>query len=73
MEKKSQKHNPKDYNLLIVQDLWQAYYQILFVILLREFIKSNVNMITMTKAVKLADLNTGIATAFSNIQTLNMI
>ena len=73
MEKKSQKQNPKDYNLLIVQDLWQAYYQILFVILLREFIKSNVNMITMTKAVKLADLNTGIATAFSNIQTLNMI
>ena len=73
MEKKSQKQNPKDYNLLIVQDLWQAYYQILFVILLREFIKSNVNMITMTKAVKLADLNTGIATAFSNKQTLNMI
>ena len=73
MEKKSQKQNPKDYNLLIAQDLWQDYYQILLVILLKEFIKSNVNMSTMTKTVKRADLNTSIATAFSNIQTLNMI
>ena len=73
MEKKSQKQNPKDYNLLIAQDLWQDYYQILLVILLKEFIKSKVNMSTMTKTVKRADLNTSIATAFSNIQTLNMI
>ena len=73
MEKKSQKQNPKDYNLLIAQDLWQDYYQILLVILLKEFIKSNVNMSIMTKTVKRADLSTSIATAFSNIQTLNTI
>ena len=38
---------PKAYltncNLLMVQDLWQAPCQILFIILLEEFIKLNVN------------------------------
>ena len=29
MEKKLQKMYPADYNILIVQDLWQAHYQIL--------------------------------------------
>ena len=32
----------RDYNLLIAQDLWQAYYQIL-IILLKLFVKLNVN------------------------------
>ena len=32
----------RDYNLLIAQDLWQAHYQIL-IILLKLFIKLNVN------------------------------
>ena len=27
MERKLQKLNPADYNLLIVQDLWQAHYE----------------------------------------------
>ena len=27
MKKKSEKQNLTDYNLLIVQDLWQAHYQ----------------------------------------------
>ena len=43
MEKKSQKPCLRNYNLLIAQDLWPACYQILLIILLKEFIKLNVN------------------------------
>ena len=42
MEKKLQKLYLIDYNSLTVQDLWQAQYQILSIILLKEFIKLNV-------------------------------
>ena len=42
-EKKSQKPYLTYYNLLIVQDLWQAHYQILLIISLKDFIKLNVN------------------------------
>ena len=45
------------YNLLIVQDLWQAHYQILSMIFLKEFIELNVNMDMMIKNVKDAELN----------------
>ena len=61
------------YNLLIAQDLWQAHYQILSIIFLKEFIKLNVNRNTMMKNVKLAELNVNIATVFLNTQTLKMI
>ena len=44
MENKSQKSDLTDYNLLIAQDLWPAHYQILLIILLKKFIKLNVNM-----------------------------
>ena len=44
MEKKLQKPYPTDYNSLIAQDLLQAHYQILLIILLKEFIKLNPNM-----------------------------
>ena len=44
MEKKVQKIQPRDYNLLIAQDLWQAYYQIVSITFLNEFIKLDVNM-----------------------------
>ena len=44
MEKKLQKIYPEYYNLLIVQDLWQAHCQILSIIFLKELIKLNVNM-----------------------------
>ena len=47
MEKKSQRPYLTDYNLLIVKDLWQARYQILSIICLKEFIKLNVNTDTM--------------------------
>ena len=44
IEKKFQKPYLTNYNLLIVQDLRQAYYQILLIILLKEFIKLNGKM-----------------------------
>ena len=49
MEKKLQKTFPVDYNLLIVQDLWQVHYQILSLTFLKEFIKRNVNRDMMIK------------------------
>ena len=49
MEKKLQKIYLTHYNLLIVQDLWQAHYQIVPIIFLKEFIKLNVNSDMMIK------------------------
>ena len=67
-EKKLQKMHPTDYILLIAQDLWQGRYQILSIILLKEFIKSNLNTDTMKKNVKFAELNAKIVTTFLKIQ-----
>ena len=53
--KKIQKIYPKYYNLLIAQDLRQIHYQILSIILLKEFIELNVNLNTMIKNVKYRD------------------
>ena len=64
MEKKLQKPFYTHCNVLILQDLCQALYQILSIIFLKEFIKFNINTNTMIKNVKLVDLNTNIATAF---------
>ena len=49
MEKKLQKIYLTYYNSLIVQDLWQARYQILSVIFVNEFIKLNVDTGTVIK------------------------
>ena len=49
MEKKFQKIYLRHYNLLIAHNLWQANYQILSIIFLKEFIKLNVNKDTMVK------------------------
>ena len=57
--------------LLIVQDLWQVHYQILS-IFLKQFIELNVNLDTMIKNVKHAELNKS-ATFFMNTQILKMI
>ena len=65
-EKKLQKISPTDYNLLTEQDLWPPHYQILLIILLKEFIEFNVNTDIILKHVKLAKLNTNIASAFLN-------
>ena len=64
MEKKLQKLYLTYCNLLIAQGLWQAHYQILSVIFLKELIKLMVNMDAIIKNVKLAELNIRIATVF---------
>ena len=71
--KKSQKIDPTDYKLLIAQDLWQAHYQILSIILLKEFIKLNKNMDMITKKVKFAELNTKTVPAFLNTKALTTL
>ena len=73
MEKKLQKIYLTYYNLLVVQDLWQAHYQILSIIFLQEFIKLNVYMDTIIKNSKLSELKINIATVFLITQTLKMI
>ena len=73
MEKKLQKQYLIDYILLIMQDLWQAHCQVLFIILLEGFIKLNLHRDSMIKNIKLVELNTKILTAFLNTQTLKMI
>ena len=57
----------------IPQGLWQAHDQISPIILLKEFIKLNVNTDTMIKNVKLAELDISISTVFLNTQTSKMI
>ena len=60
MEKKLQKTYCTYYNLLIVQGLWQAHYQIWSIIFLKEFIELNVNTDMMIKNMKLVELNISI-------------
>ena len=43
------------YNLLIAQKSWRAHYQILSIILLKEFIELNLNTDMMIKNVKLVE------------------
>ena len=73
MEKKLQKMYLTCYNLLIVQDLWQAHNQMLSIIFLKLFIELHVNTNMMINNVKLVELNIHIANVFLNIQTLKMI
>ena len=49
MEKKLQKVYLISYNLWIAQDLWQAHYQILSIIILEEFIELKVNTYMIIK------------------------
>ena len=70
---KLEKTCPTDYNLLIVQNFWEACYQVLLITLLKEFIKLNVNTNTMIKNVKLEELNINIETALLKIQALTMV
>ena len=72
MERKLQKIYLTYYNLLIVQDLWQAHYQIFSIIFLKEFIELNVKLDMMIKNVKHLELNTGIAAVFLNTKILRM-
>ena len=72
MEKKLQKLYNKYYNSLIAQGSWQAHYQILSIIFLKEFIKLNVNSDMIIKNMKLAELNISIETVFVNAQILKI-
>ena len=49
-----------------MEDLWEALYQISLTILLKEFIKLNVNTEMIIKDVKLAELNIKTGTVFLN-------
>ena len=73
MDNKLQKIYLTYNNLLIAQDLWQAHYQILSIIFLKEFIELNVNTDMMIKYVKLVEFNISIVTEFLKTQTLKMI
>ena len=73
MKKKLQKIYLTYYNLFMVQDLWQAHYQVLSIIFLKDFIEFNVNQDMAIKNVKHVELNISIATMSSNIQSLKMI
>ena len=68
MEEKLQKIYLIYYNLLIAQDLWQAYYKILAMIFLKKFVELNVNIDMMMKNVNLMELNIIIVTVFLNTQ-----
>ena len=61
---------PKENNK---EDLWQAHYQILSIILLKKFIELNVNTDMMIKNVKLVELNISLVTVFLNRQMLKVI
>ena len=73
IEKKPQKTYNKDYNVLIVEDLWRDDYQILLIILLMEFIKLIANMDMIMKHVKHMELNKEIFIAALYKQALKMI
>ena len=70
MDKTLQKINLTYCNLLIVKDLWQAHYQILSIIFLKELIAHNVNADTMIKNVKHVELYVSIQNAFLNTKVL---
>ena len=61
------------YSLLIAQDLWQAHYQILLLISMKEIIKLNETMENKIKNAKCVELNTKNVSAALNTQMLKMI
>ena len=67
MEKKLQNKYYTFYNLLMAQDLWQAHYQNLSIILQTELINLNVN--TNKKNVKRGNKYIKISSVFLNTQT----
>ena len=69
MQKRLKKPYFTNYDLLIAQDLWKAYYQILLIILLKEFIKLNENIDMNVKRVK---LNTNTAQKMKFLFTISL-
>ena len=66
MKKKSQKIYLTYYNIFIAQDLWQAYYQILSIIFLNEFIELKVNTDMTIKNVRPVEFNISTSIVFLN-------
>ena len=60
-------------NTMTTQDLWQAHYQILSIIFLKEFIELNVSTGTMIKNVKFVELDISLAIVSLNTHTLKII
>ena len=73
MENKLQKPYFKNYNLLIVQDLWQTHYQTFMIIFLNVFMKLNVNIGMIIKNAKRIELCIKIVSVVLKTQTLKMI
>ena len=73
MGKKLRKEYPIGYSLLIGEDLQQANNQIVLIILLKEFIKLNLNMDKKIESEKRVELNSNIVSPVSNTQTLKVI
>ena len=61
------------YSLSTTSGLWQVHYQILLIILLKEFIELNVNMGMIIKSFRHVELNTKVMIVVLNTQTLKMI
>ena len=71
---KTTKLYPTNYNFLIGQDLFQAHYQILLIILLKEFLKLNENMVMITTTnARRVKLDINIVCAVLNTRMLKMI
>ena len=70
MENKLWKTYLRYYNLLIAQGLWQARYQVLSKVFLKELKELNLNTDMMIENVKLVELNISIMTAFLSIQKI---
>ena len=66
-KKLGQNSYPTNYNLLIVWNLLQVYYQILLIILVKKFIKLNVNMDMIMKNVQNREINTTITSTILNM------
>ena len=64
MEKRLQKQYSIDFSLLRGKGLWQANNQILLIILLKEFMKSNGNMDMKIENVKRVELNSDCECCF---------
>ena len=58
---------------MTTQDLWQAHYQILSIIFLKEFIELNVSTGTMIKNAKFVELDISLAIVSLNTHTLKII
>ena len=70
MDKKLQQSHPANYNILIAQDLWQAYCQNLLIILRKELDMnwSNLEMDMVINNAKREELNKKIVSAYTIIK-----